>query len=526
MTRQRGTARLRRFGPRVSRRDFLATGLAAVVAPSVPLVGQPRQTPRFSSPPFSLGVASGDPSPDGVVLWTRLAPVPLEGGGMPDEMVEVHWEVARDERMTEVVQRGTVVAMPEQGHSVHVEVAGLDADRWYWYRFRSGAEASRVGRTRTLPLSGTSVQRLNMAFVSCQHYETGYFAAYRHMLNDDLDVVFHLGDYIYEYEGRDGRARKHTGDEIELLSDYRNRYALYRLDPDLQAAHARFPFVVTWDDHEVDNNYAADVSEEQGLPSELFLRRRAEAYQAYFEHMPLRGVSRPTGPRMQLYRGFEYGDLAAFFVLDTRQYRTDQPCDDRSGPACAGVLDPQATLLGEEQERWLLSGLDRSATRWNVLPQQVMMARVDRAPGSEERISMDQWSGYEAGRRRLMEFLAVRRPANPVVLTGDIHTNWVNDLQVDYARDSERIVGTEFVGTSITSGGDGSDVRDDTAGMLSENPWVRFFNSQRGYVRCAITPQAWTADYRVLEYVTRQGSPISTRASFVVESGRPGAQRV
>ena len=196
MTHQRGTVLPRPSRFRFSRRDFLATGLAAVVAPSVPLVGQPRQTPRFSGPPFSLGVASGDPSPDGVVLWTRLAPVPLEGGGMPDEMVEVHWEVARDERMTETVQRGTVVATPEHGHSVHVEVSGLDADRWYWYRFRSGAEASRVGRTRTLPLSGTPVRRLNMAFVSCQHYETGYFTAYRHMLNDDLDVVFHLGDYI------------------------------------------------------------------------------------------------------------------------------------------------------------------------------------------------------------------------------------------------------------------------------------------------------------------------------------------
>ena len=186
------------------------------------------------------------------------------------------------------------------------------------------------------------------------------------MLEDDLDLVFHLGDYIYEYEGRDGRARKHTGDEIELLRDYRNRYALYKMDPDLQAAHARFPFVVTWDDHEVDNNYAADVSED-GLPAELFLRRRAEAYQAYFEHMPLRRSSLPTGPRMQLYRQFSYGDLASFFVLDTRQYRTDQPCGDRGGPPCDGVGAADATMLGEVQEQWLVDGLDRSASRWNVV---------------------------------------------------------------------------------------------------------------------------------------------------------------
>ena len=274
---------------------------------------------------------------------------------------------------------------------------------------------SRVGRTRTLPAAGAPVNQLRMAFVSCQHYETGFFTAYRHMLEDDLDLVFHLGDYIYEYEGRDGRARKHTGDEIELLRDYRNRYALYKLDPDLQAAQARFPFVVTWDDHEVDNNYAADRSEEEGFPAELFLRRRAEAYQAYFEHMPLRRSSLPTGPRMQLYRQFAYGDLASFFVLDTRQYRTDQPCGDRNGPSCDGVTAADATMLGEVQEQWLVDGLDRSSSRWNVLAQQVLMARVDRAPGEAERISMDQWSGYEAPRRRLMEFLATRRPANPVV---------------------------------------------------------------------------------------------------------------
>ena len=510
----------------VSRRTFMAGGLALFAAPSASLIGQPRQTPQFAGPPFSLGVASGDPSPDGVVLWTRLAPVPLEGGGMPDDAVEVDWTVARDERMTQVVQSGTAVATPELGHAIHVEVSGLESDRWYWYRFRSGREVSRVGRTRTLPAPGAPVSQLRMAFASCQHYEVGFFTAYRHMLEDDLDLVFHLGDYIYEYDGRDGRARKHPGDEIELLRDYRNRYALYRMDPDLQAAHARFPFVVTWDDHEVDNNYAGDVSEEEGFASELFLRRRAEAYQAYFEHMPLRRAAMPSGSGMQLYRELSYGDLASFFVLDTRQYRTDQPCGDRSGPACADVTAPDATLLGDVQEQWLVDGLDRSSSRWNVLPQQVMMARVDRVPGPEERISMDQWSGYETARRRLMEFLATRRPTNPVVLTGDIHTNWVNDLKVDYADETAPIVGTEFVGTSITSGGDGSDVRDGTAGMLSGNPSVRFFNAQRGYVRCVITPQTWTADYRVLEYVTHQGSPISTRASFVVENGRPGAQRV
>ena len=507
---------------RLDRRDLLTGGLALLG------LGAARRTSGgslFQPSAFPLGVASGDPTSDGVVLWTRLALDPLNGGGMPPEDVEVVWEVARDEGMADVVRRGTSVAREVLGHSVHVEVDGLEPGRWYWYRFRAGADESTVGRTRTLPAAGAGADRLRFAFASCQHYEQGYYTAYRHMAEDDLDLVFHLGDYIYEYEGRDGRVRKHTGDEIELVDDYRNRYALYRSDPDLQAAHAAFPWVVTWDDHEVDNNYANLVSEEEGLPAELFRRRRAAAYQAYYEHMPLRRSSLPNGPDLQLYRAFAWGDLASFHVLDTRQYRTDQPCGDRRGN-CDGINDPAATLLGEAQERWLMDGLDASTARWSVIPQQIMMARIDYTPGDGESWSADVWSGYEAARRRLMEFLATRRPANPLVLTGDIHSNWVTDLKVDYRDPAAPVVGTELVGTSISSGGDGSDTRDSTAAILAENPAIRFFNGQRGYVRCDLTPARCRADYQVVEYVTRPGSSISTRASFLVEDGRPGAQRL
>ena len=508
---------------RLDRRDLLTGGLALLG-----LGAAHRASGRslFQPSVFPLGVASGDPSPDGVVLWTRLALEPLQGGGMPPEDVEVVWEVARDERMADVVQRGTTLASAALGHSVHVEVDGLEPGRWYWYRFRTGVDESTVGRTRTLPAPGAPADRLRFAFASCQHYEQGYYTAYRHMIEDDLDLVFHLGDYIYEYEGREGRVRMHTGDEIELLDDYRNRYALYRSDPDLQAAHAAFPWVVTWDDHEVDNNYANDVSEEEGLPAELLLRRRAAAYQAYYEHMPLRRASLPNGPDLQLYRAFDWGDLASFHVLDTRQFRTDQPCGDRRGVACDGIFDPAATLLGETQERWLMDGLDGSTARWNVIPQQIMMARIDFTPGAGESYAMDVWAGYEVARRRLMEFLATRQPSNPVVLTGDIHSNWVTDLKVDYGDPAAPVVGTEFVGTSISSSGDGADTLDTTAALLAENPWIRFYNGQRGYVRCDLTAERCRADYQVLEYVTRPGSPISTRASFLVEDGRPGAQRL
>ena len=507
----------------VDRRTFLTHGLTALGVGAAVRTGAAAGV--FQPAPFPLGVASGDPTADGVVLWTRLARDPLHGGGMPTEDVEVTWEVARDERLQDVVQRGTAVAPAALGHSVHVEVAGLEPARWYWYRFRTGEGVSPVGRTRTLPAAGAAVERLRFAFASCQHYEQGYYTAYRHMAEDDLDLVFHLGDYIYEYEGRDGRVRRHTGSEIELVDEYRDRYALYRSDPDLQAAHAAFPWVVTWDDHEVDNNYAADVSED-GLPAELFLRRRAAAYQAYYEHMPLRRSALPAGPRLQLYRGFDWGRLAAFHVLDTRQYRTNQPCGDGRSAPCAGVFDPAATLLGDRQERWLLDRLDRSPGSWQVIPQQVQMTRVDRQPGAGEVYGMDVWSGYEAARRRLMEFLATRRPANPVVLTGDIHSNWVADLQVDYRDASGPIVGTELIGTSISSGGDGVDSPASAAGMLAENPWVKFFNAQRGYVRCDVTAERCVADYRVLDYVTRPGSPIATRASFRIDDGRPGAQRL
>ena len=480
--------------------------------------------PRFRAYPFSLGVASGDPLPAGVVLWTRLAPDPLRGGGMPPENVEVDWWVATDERMTNVVRRGTTVAEPDLAHSVHVEVNGLEPARWYWYQFRAGAEVSPIGRTRTTPLARAAVDRLSFAFASCQHYEHGYFTAFRHMAAEDLDLVIHLGDYIYEYQGRQDRVRMHTGSEIETLPDYRNRYALYKTDPDLQAAHAAFPWVVTPDDHEVENDYAAAISE-RADPIDAFLTRRANGYQAYYEHMPLRRGSIPRGPDMQLFRRSSFGTLAEFFVLDTRQYRTDQPCGGRNGPLCPGVFDANATLMGQEQEQWLRDGLDNSSARWNVLAQQIMVARVDQVPGAEVRYSMDQWSGYEAARNRLLGYLLERQPSNPIVLTGNVHSNWVNDLKIDFSDATSATVATEFVGTSISSEGDGVASRPQTAEILAENPFVKYWNGQRGYVRCRVTPELWTSDYRIVQYVTQPDGPIHTGASFVVENGKPGAER-
>jgi alkaline phosphatase D len=506
-----------------SRRVFLArTGqyLALTWASRYGLVAQQASADN----PFTLGVASGDPLPDGVGLWTRLAPDPLNGGGMPARDAEVEWQVATDERMSRVVKRGRAAAPATLGHSVHVEVRGLDPGRWYWYRFRSGPHESTVGRTRTAPDARRPLDRLAFAFASCQHYEQGYFTAYRHMADEDIDLVVHLGDYIYEFAAAQGRARMHNSPEITTLSDYRNRHALYRLDPDLQNAHARFPWIVTWDDHEVDNNYANDISEEN-TPRDRFLERRANAYQAYYEHMPLRRASLPRGSSLRLYRRLAFGDLAEFSVLDTRQYRTDQPCGDGQKPQCAEAFAPEATLLGGQQERWFLGGLARSRRRWNIIAQQIMMAKVDMTAGPEQSFALDQWSGYEEARNRVLRFIETRRPSNPVVLTGDIHSNWVADLKTDFADARSPAVATEFVGTSISSGGDGSDTTPRGDAVLAENPHVRFFNNQRGYVRCVVTPAEWRSDYRVLPFVTKPGAEVSTRASFIIETGRPGAQK-
>ena len=512
---------------RLDRRDFVraTAGFGLWTLATRPVHSAVRNV-RFASDPFTLGVAAGDPSPDGFVLWTRLAPAPLAGGEMPDEAVEVRWEIADDEGMQRIVQSGTAAAKPELAHSVHVEVSGLRADRWYFYRFHAGEATSRVGRARTVPVADALPARLRFAVASCQHYETGHFTAYKHMLADDLDLIVHLGDYIYEGAATAGRTRMHVGGELESLVDYRNRYAQYRTDEHLQNAHARFPWLVTWDDHEFDNNCAGDTSEQKDVTTEHFLTRRAAAYQAYYEHMPLRAAQLPDGPHLKLYRSSAFGRLAAFQVLDTRQYRSDQPCGDGKKAPCTEVFSQQSTVLGAAQEKWLTDQLRSSGARWNVLAQQIMMARVDRVPGESVAWSMDQWSGYDAPRTRLLSTIADAKVANPVVLTGDIHSNWVNDLKVDFDNPQAPTVATEFVGTSISSSGDGVDKPKGHSRTLAENPFVKFFNTQRGYIRCDVGPNQWQSDYCVMEKVSEPDSPASLRASFVVEAGRPGAQQV
>jgi alkaline phosphatase D len=482
---------------------------------------------KFQNDPFALGVASGDPDHQSVVLWTRLATAPLEPmGGMPPRMIDVQWEVADDEEFSKVVANGTYTTTPQLAHSVHVEVEGLRPDRWYFYRFHVGEAVSPVGHTRTMPASHVLPDKVRFAVTSCQNYEQGLFTAYEQMAKDQVDLVFHLGDYIYEYEaGRNGKIRTHIGAEIQSLHDYRIRHAQYRLDPLLNRMHAKAPWIVTWDDHEFDNNCAGEISEEGNVDPVDFLARRANAYQAYYEMMPIRSSCMPKGSDMRLYRQSAFGRLVDFQVLDTRQYRSNQPNDDKRSPLNEYALDPGQSMLGREQRGWLYQNLLRSRAHWNVLAQQVMMGMVNRIGDVRQpEYSMDQWPGYAFERMELMRFMRDRQISNPVVLTGDIHCNWANELRVDDRRAEEQPVATEFVATSLSSGGNGVDKPENFNQMLSANPCVKFHNLQRGYILCDVTPSQWKADFRVVDQVTEPGGRTTSRAAFIVESGKASIQ--
>ncbi|GAA5125058.1 alkaline phosphatase D family protein [Haloechinothrix salitolerans] len=507
-------------------------GAAGVNLPALAAPGTaPNTTPGAGRPltsdPFTLGVASGEPDATSVVLWTRLAPRPLaeDGfGGMPRRDVKVHWELATDERFRTVVRRGHTMTGPDAGFAVHVETApGLQPGWEYFYRFRVGRYISPIGRTRTAPALGTLGPALTMSFASCSQYEHGYFTAYRYLAADEPDLVLHLGDYLYEYPANtyvspDGNVRDHVGPEMESLAEYRQRHAQYRTDADLQAAHAVAPWLVVWDDHEVDNNWAGDVYEKPWRPQPNFIQRRANAFRAYYENMPLRARNRPGGSAMRLYRAVSWGSLATFHMLDTRQYRDDQACGD-GWKVCEDAKDPARTITGDDQEAWLLDNFRSSTSRWDILGQQVFFARRNSATGKN---SMDAWDGYRGSQERISEGWVEAGVRNPVVLTGDVHTHWANELKANYADPDSDVIGTELVTTSIASGGNGSDSDPADNPTLERNPHIKFYNRQRGYVRTRISRDAMDVDFRVLDKVTEPGGTASTRASFRIHDRRPG----
>ncbi|MGW0331495.1 alkaline phosphatase D family protein [Streptomyces sp. NPDC003011] len=529
-------AAARHFG----RRRFLSlTAAAAALAftTNVPAAGAAGRgeldTAKIADNPFTLGVASGDPQPESVVLWTRLAPSPYEpGGGMAGLAAAVLWEVAMDERFAVVVRSGAEIAHPEYNHTVHLEVDGLDPGREYYYRFRAGSWISETGRTRTAPARTSTAATLTFAAVSCQAYHDGYFTAHRHLAQDDVDVVFHLGDYLYEYPVNSaGGARGYPkgtlpdifNQETVTLEDYRLRYALYKSDPDLRAVHAAHPFIVTWDDHETENNYAGAV-DEHGSPPEEFLVRRAAAYRAYWENQPLRGAQKPVGPDLQLYRRLHWGTLAQFDVLDTRQYRSDQAYGDVKHVPGPESDDPARTMTGQTQENWLIEGWRTSDAVWNVMPQQVCFSQRRLDLNEQALMSMDAWDGYRASRNRILTGAKSAGVENLMVLTGDVHVAYAFDIKDVFDDPASRTLGTEIVATSVASGKDGAEKPANWDTYMKANPHLKFYNGRRGYVRVELGQQEAQADFRTVSAVTTPGAAVTTAASFVVEAGSPGLQ--
>ncbi|MFI0443994.1 alkaline phosphatase D family protein [Actinomadura sp. 6N118] len=532
-------------GRALNRRSFFVTsglvtsGLAVGTAAAVTGVpgtaraasGRPATLP---TDPFTLGVASGDPDSDGFVLWTRLALNPLaeDGlGGMPDMTYPVEWQVSSDERFRRIVRRGVAAARPGSAHSVHVELRGLRPGREYWYRFRVAGHISPVGLTRTAPRNDSFGPALAMAFVSCSQFEHGYFTAYRRLAEEQPDLILHLGDYQYEYKkgvynSPGGNVRDHEGPETVTLANYRQRHAQYKSDLDLQAAHAAAPWLVVFDDHEVENNWADEVPEAGSDTPDpaVFRERRAAAFKAYYENMPLRRSSVPKGYDMQLYRRVRWGRLASFHMLDTRQFRDDQACGD-GYKDCAAASDTARSITGAAQEKWLLDGFRRSGARWDVLGQQVFFAQRDNTDGPVKKTSMDSWDGYVASRDRITKGWLDAKVRNAVVLTGDVHAHWASDLKANYDDPNSTVVGSELVCSSITSGGDGADSDPASHPFLKINPHLRFYNNQRGYVLTRIDKDEMKADFTTLPAVRTPGAAASVKATFVIEDRVPGVKQ-
>lgn len=475
--------------------------------------------------PFTLGVAAGDPAPDGLVLWTRLAPEPLApAGGMTPEPVAVAWEVAADPGFRHIVQSGQELALPQDAHSVHVEVTGLAPQRPYWYRFHAGGAASEVGCARTLPAPGAAIDRLHIASVGCHDYESGFFTAFAHLAREPvLDAVFHYGDYIYEF-GRRAKnpLRVHAGDETVTLADYRRRYAQYKQDPDLRAAHARAAFICSFDDHEVDDNWAGEWGKDGGATT-AFAARKAAALQAWYEHMPVRRALRPaSGTRY--FRRLDFGSLLRMHVLDTRSHRSNQLCEARGNdPICERQDSPGRTMLGAEQEAWLARGMGQGPG-WHFLAQQVLMLPFDvRADGVNAPVkSMDNWNGYTDARRRMAALIAERRLTNVVIGSGDMHQHLVGYLPSNPDDPLSPPLASEFLATSVTSGGSGSPRQAHQLQTLDHNPHVALLNNQRGYQLYRVNAGHWSTDIKVLDQVDRPGGQLTNLATYVVEHGRPG----
>jgi alkaline phosphatase D len=510
-----------------NRRQMLLSGAAALTTLAAPAFI--RHARAANVPRFTLGVASGQPRADRLVLWTRLMGIDLPA------RVPVQWELANDEAFRDIAARGTELADAASAHSVHAEPAALQPGRWYWYRFTALGQRSAVGRTRTAPADDAAAT-LRFAIASCQRWDHGHFAAWRHMAEQPLDLVMFLGDYIYEYPSKPEAVRPVDGPLLRTLGQYRDRYAQYKTDPALQAAHAAFPWLVIWDDHEVENDHSRERGQLRSGAD--FQALRGAAYQAWWEHQPVPKGMRPTfgatGSSVQLYDRYAWGRLARIHTLDDRQYRDPHACPSPLMPGgsrvitaadCAALQDPKRSLLGWEQERWLAEGWDLQRP-WNLLAQQTLMAQFSRQPVTGINAGefwTDGWDGYAPSRERLLGTVAERKVPGVVVLGGDVHANYVADLKRDFQDPKSPVLASEFCGTSISSHGP-SQARVNQ--LLALNPHVHHGRGdQRGYVAFALSTQTLQASLMVVEHPNDAMSAVRPDAQFVVDAKQAGPQR-
>lgn len=466
---------------------------------------------------FGLGVASGAPRPDGAVLWTRLAPEPLAEDGhgdMPLRSVSVRWQVSTDTDFRTIVRRGQALAQPELAHAVHPRVEGLEPATEYYYRFVVGKQTSPVGRFRTLPAADAEVESFSVGMVSCQAWYHGHFTAHRHLAaEEDLDLVLFVGDYIYEYGITEANLWRQGVEvtaahavETETLEQYRLRYGLFKSDPHLQALHARAPAVAVWDDHEVQDGYAADSSV-YAIPEELFIHRIAVAYRAFYENMPLDIEALPEGPDSDITAGFDVGKLARFSLLDSRQFRDGEPADREE------QYGEDRTILGAEQETWVDGRLRESPATWNLLANGVVLAAI-----TEDRT--DMWDGFPAARQRLLDAMAESR--NPVMLTGDIHRHVAAELKADFTDPGAENVGVELVCTSVASDGDGAETDGYTEDWI-QHEYVKLYDGRRGYVHVRLTPEEMVSSFYIVPWVEKDdtaGKQLTARFTTPVDDPR------
>ncbi len=496
-----------------------------VPTPTPDPTATPEPAIELASDPFALGVASGAPLTDSVILWTRLVPDPTaEDGGMPDEPVTVTWEFMDDDA-GKTLHSVEVMAVPEDAHSVHIEVSDLEPGTWYRYRFHAAGYTSPVGRTRTLPEG--DVDQFTFAMASCQAIQFGEYAAWRDVAEQpDLDAVLFGGDYIYENIAFDlspqrDEHRKWRTPPPSDLATFRLRYAQTKSDVHLQAAHAAVPWWIMWDDHELTDNYwreGGGMNDFAGGPLEP---RRVAAYQAWWEHQPVR-MDKPTDGKAIAHQQVTIGSLADLLLLDTRQHADVPPCRDLSsndlGVACAERDDPDRTLLGVDQETWLDGAIDAASSAWTVLASPVMFAgldaRHDNTDVEEPTYYLESWDGYTASRIRVAD--ALRAKPSPLVISADFHASFVLDVGPGFDADP---VCAEFLATGISS--------NPFSGSRSDlNPHMRHHLADNGYVLHSVNAQMWRATFRTVVDIWDPDSVVETTAEYTVDAGARNAEPV